>query len=103
MITVPAGFDTDLASVPRLFWRIFPPSGVYNKAAVVHDWLYVTRKIGPHAVCRAEADAVLLEAMDTLGVGWWERTTMYRCVRLFGWIVWNRRRINSERRTMNNE
>jgi len=91
-ITVPKGFDTDLASVPWLFLRVFPRSGPYNEAAVVHDWLYVTRRIGPHFVYRAEADAVLLEAMAALGCGWLTRTLIYRAVRLFGWVVWNRRK-----------
>jgi len=41
VIRVPAGFETDFASVPRLFWPIFPPYGAtYGKAAVVHDFLW---------------------------------------------------------------
>ena len=27
IIEVPAGFETDFASVPRLFWRVVPPGG----------------------------------------------------------------------------
>ncbi len=38
-ITVPEGFTTDLASVPRLFWSLLPPTGVYERSAVLHDWL----------------------------------------------------------------
>ena len=41
-IIVPKGFITDLASVPRFFWRLFPPGGVYNEAAIIHDYLYDT-------------------------------------------------------------
>jgi len=37
VITIPAGFSTDLASVPRIFWWFLPPTGAYEKAAVVHD------------------------------------------------------------------
>lgn len=40
-ITIPADFPTDLASVPRLFWALLPPDGVYEKAAVLHDYLCV--------------------------------------------------------------
>jgi hypothetical protein len=97
IITVPKGFDHDLASVPWLFRRVFPRSGPYNDAAVVHDWLYETRKIGPHVIYRAEADAVFLEAMEALGCGWLTRTLIYRAVRVGGWVVWNRRRMNAER------
>ena len=39
-IAVPAGTITDLASVPRILWVIFPPNGRYAKAAIVHDYLY---------------------------------------------------------------
>ena len=36
-ITIPAGTRTDLASVPRIFWWLLPPTGVYEDAAFVHD------------------------------------------------------------------
>jgi len=39
-ITVPAGFDTDYASIPRIFWPIYPPDGEYAPAAILHDFLY---------------------------------------------------------------
>ncbi|MFV2733470.1 DUF1353 domain-containing protein, partial [Escherichia coli] len=40
VIAVPAGYVTDLASVPRILWSVFPPHGRYAKAAIIHDWLY---------------------------------------------------------------
>ncbi len=40
IIHVPAGFVTDLASVPRIFWTLLPPDGKYAKAAIIHDYLY---------------------------------------------------------------
>lgn len=36
VIRVPKGFVTDLASIPRALWSVFPPDGDYAKAAVVH-------------------------------------------------------------------
>lgn len=81
IIKVPSGFRTDLASVPRVFWRILPPFGLYGKAAVLHDWLYY-EAILP----RETADGIFLEAMIDLGVAKWKRRVMYRAVRLFGWI-----------------
>ena len=80
-IRVPRGFVTDFASVPRFLWRLLPPTGVYGKAAVVHDYLYRTT-MAPYS--RADADLVFLEAMEELGVPWWKRTLMYDAVRLFG-------------------
>ncbi|WP_442908701.1 DUF1353 domain-containing protein, partial [Hydrogenovibrio sp. 3SP14C1] len=34
---VPEGFISDGATVPRIFWPIFPPIGRYLKATLVHD------------------------------------------------------------------
>lgn len=39
VIIVPAGFRTDFASTPRFLYPIFPPTGAWTKAAVVHDFL----------------------------------------------------------------
>ncbi len=81
-ITVPAGFVTDFASVPRFLWFIFPPMGTYNPATVLHDYL-----------CKMEgyprfmADAIFREAMRELGVPWWRRVAMYLGVRAYS-IFW---------------
>jgi hypothetical protein len=80
-ITVPAGFKTDFASIPRFFWRVLPPTGKYGKAAVIHDAIYRTPSA---AFTRAEADTIFRDAMKDLGVSWLTRTTMFRAVRLFG-------------------
>ena len=82
---VPAGFGTDFASVPRLFWAVFPPYGRFTKAAVVHDWLYRT-----HAVSRKDADGIFHRIMRELGTKWWRRRLMYLAVRLFGWYGWRK-------------
>ena len=79
VITVPAGTITDLASVPRILWAVFPPHGRYAKAAIVHDYLY------EHGIgSKAWADQVFLEAMEVLGTPPWRRWAMYWAVRLFG-------------------
>lgn len=39
-LTIPEGFITDGASVPRLFWWIASPSGDLFEASVVHDYMY---------------------------------------------------------------
>lgn len=84
LITVPEGFLTDFASVPRPFWILFPPDGQYTQAAVLHDFLYSTQ-LRP----RKEADNIFLEAMEVLGVPLIKRRIMWRAVRMFGWIPWN--------------
>jgi hypothetical protein len=69
---------TDFASIQRAFWRVLPPPGKYNRAAVVYDFLY---RVATIPVTRAEADAVFRDAMEDLGVGWFTRHTMDRAVR----------------------
>jgi hypothetical protein len=84
-ITVPVGFETDFASVPRPFWAILPKWGKYGNAAVIHDWLYWEQ-----GRSRPAADAILLEGMVVLGVSAVVRQTIYTAVRLFGWLAWYR-------------
>jgi hypothetical protein len=83
VFTVPAGFETDFASVPRFFWRIFPPHGRYGKAAVLHDFLYRTG-----AVARRDADHIFFDAMHELGVRFFTRWTIWSAVRTFGWFAY---------------
>ena len=83
LVSVPGGFVTDLASVPRIFWSILPPFGKYDDAAVIHDWLYRT-----HLFPRAVADATLLHGMKVKGVSFWARWTIWAAVRLFGGFAW---------------
>ncbi len=98
-ITVPAGFVTDLASVPRWAWIIIPPDGPWVKAAIVHDYLYSTGGTGkwkrhPASITRAEpysrleADRIMREAMENRGVGWFARNLIYVAVRLGGGRGW---------------
>lgn len=40
-ITVPVGYETDLASVPRIVWSIIRPDDpTVRRAAVIHDYIY---------------------------------------------------------------
>lgn len=80
-ILVPAGFVTDGASIPRIFWSIMGPFGSYFDAAIVHDYLYSEHN---QIFARAECDKILLEAMAASGVGWLTRRVIYRAVRIGG-------------------
>src|SRR3990167_2187081 len=62
-ITVPKGFITDLASVPPPASMLIPKSGLYNQAAVLHDYLYSVQ-----TRTRLASDRIFLEAMKVLGV-----------------------------------
>lgn len=62
-IVVPVGAQTDGASTPHALWPTLPPFGKYWRAAILHDWLYRgTQRPRP------ECDALLLEAMNSIGV-----------------------------------
>lgn len=80
VIEVPVGFETDLASVPRLPVVYLAAGGAVSEAPVVHDYLYATGKF-PRNIC----DKVFLEAMEVTGVPAWRRYAMYWAVRAFGW------------------
>lgn len=82
--TVPSGFQTDLASVPRLPVIFLLTGDSAREAAVVHDYLYST-----HQVDRATADAVLREASAVTGVPWWRRQLMWAGVRVGGANHWD--------------
>ena len=84
-VLVPRGFITDLASIPRVFWRVIPPTGPYGPATVIHDFLYSNQPCS-----RKTADRLFLEGMKVLKVAWWKRRVMYRAVRVFGGVPWQR-------------
>lgn len=66
VITVPRGFVTNFASVPRFLWSWLPPWGKYGKATIIHDWLY--RHIPEKRFTKKEADEIFYEAMLVLKV-----------------------------------
>lgn len=86
IIKVPKGFITDLASVPKIFWSIFPPFGTYTPAAIIHDYLY--SKFNDTGINRTLADKIFLFIMEELGVGFLRRKAMYRAVKSFGEPNW---------------
>lgn len=81
--TVPAGFITNFASVPRIPIVYELAGDTASDAATVHDYLYST-----HVVPRSVADAVLREASGVTDVPDWRRQLMWAGVRAFGWLYW---------------
>lgn len=84
-VTVPEGFITDLASVPRGVWSWLSPWDV-ARAAVIHDWLYSKIKHGDKTFTRKQADDIFL-----IGMEWADpEVPYYKCylawlaVRIFG-------------------
>lgn len=118
---IPARFVTDLASIPWFAQWLFSKVGPWDRAAIVHDWLYVEQpevgpwtrygpRVTPHGerailarvgtpITRKDADGIFLRILREEGVGWWRSRTMYRAVRIGGGKAWakNRERLERER------
>ena len=84
VVSVPKGFNSDGASVPRALWSIYPPFGKYLEAAVVHDWFCVLGHRGESPIDYKMAAKVFDEAMEVCGVGRFRRFKMYWAVVLGG-------------------
>ena len=91
-IHVPAGFITDFASFPAFLWRglmwWLPYWAKYNKAPIVHDWIYQNH--GNYT--RKQADDIFLAAMlvswRNKRLGKFIAYTEYYGVRGFSWLAW---------------
>jgi hypothetical protein len=83
VITVPKGFVTDLASIPRFFWSAFPKTGRYMSAAILHDYLYWDQRC-----TRTEADRIFDIEMMSYGVDNTSRKLIFAAVSDFGSSAW---------------
>jgi hypothetical protein len=96
-ITVPAGFEFNMASIPRHFWGLIAPFELSVSAPLVHDFMYHHQgklpagSIEPkHSYTRQEADLLFRRMMEEEGVPAWRRPLAYYAVRAFGGFAWNR-------------
>ena len=85
--TVPEGFESDGASVPRFFWRaVFPPGDNRAlQAAFAHDYLYRTH---PDGWTKLEADHMFYELLIDGGIPCFRALLAYLGVRFFGAKAW---------------
>ncbi len=79
-VVVPAGFQTDFASVPRLPLAYMVVGGKGRRAAVVHDWCYSN----PGRYSRKVADDLFAEALRTSGYSRLVTGLMWSGVRIGG-------------------
>jgi hypothetical protein len=87
-LIIPTGFEYDGMSVPRWIpaaYAVLREAG--NKASCVHDFLYSHPKVAT----RAQADAVLREALEVEGADWLQRNLAWLGVRAGGWAHYRRR------------
>ena len=98
-VTIPAGFEFDLASIPRPIWPLIGSFELSLVAPLIHDYFYqytgrpvYHRRVldslpvpagAWHDVTRAEADQIFLDLMLREGVTPWKARAAYHAVRLF--------------------
>ena len=76
-VTVPAGYLTNGADVPRLFWFIFPPNRTdYLPAVIFHDYLCDLEEY-------KKADEYFNEIMKELHINKFTRVTMVSSVKIY--------------------
>ena len=95
MLRAPVGGTTDGLSVPRCVQNIIPATGGDWFSGVIHDSAY-RRQIEilsdgewhKATFTQQMADNLILEAMESQGVGILMRYTIYFALRLFGFKAW---------------
>lgn len=77
---VPKGFETDLASVPRILWSIYSPNRAETIAgAVIHDYLYSCH----NGFSRAQIDSIFYDSLVYNKVSRYTAFKYWLAVRIF--------------------
>lgn len=99
VVCVPAGFQSDGASVPRVVWTLvgLRPDGPIRAAALIHDYIYrskgvveVSSVVGAKTldISRKNADRIFLSLMRAAGMGG-RANIAYWAVRSAFWKSWH--------------
>ena len=85
--TIPQGFKTDGASIPRFLWRLcgHPMEAPRLYLAIIHDWFYAG---GCPGVTRSYADAVFRDGQICVGVKKTHAYVEWLALRLCGRSHW---------------
>jgi len=82
---VPKGFYTDGASVPRVFWSLFPPNRTdYLPCAIIHDYLCDLERY-------KEADKIFEECLKDIAIPKWQRWLMVNAVKIYHYIKYRKK------------
>lgn len=79
-ISIPEGYRTDFATIPRLLWSLCPRYGLYTAATIVHDYA-ITDLLPKGRLTSRQVDMIFREAMRDLGVSFPRRWLMWAGVR----------------------
>lgn len=91
IVEVPAEFETDLASVPRVPIAYTAFGGRAHREAVIHDYLF--RKDSDPVVTFMQANRVFLEAMKVRGKSFFVRQSMFMGVCLGGYFSYHKKKV----------
>ena len=103
-ITVKNNYNTDLASIPRIFWGLISSFELSLAAPIVHDLIYRSAgdvkppdgEVAPPGkiFTRQEADDIFLELMTRAKIAYWKRNVAYLAVRHFAEFAWRKLRVD---------
>lgn len=91
-VVVEKWFVTDLWSIPRLLYALFPPHEYL--AYILHDYLYTMRSMENMAgrqiaISRKQADVILYDALIAEWCPHHKAMMIYIGVRIGGWVSWH--------------
>jgi len=91
-VCVPAGYATDLLSIPKLLWPVLSPFGPGVFGSLPHDILYSSEFSLPDQSkkdARAMADQILYDAAIDSGCSKFRAGILFRGVRVGGGFTWD--------------
>lgn len=78
---VPAGFDTDFATVPKFLTWLLPTYGAYTLAAILHDYFCTNLRLDTSVVNPVDADGIFRRVMEEARVPLVRRWLLWTGVR----------------------
>jgi len=94
LITVPAGFETDLSSVPRVPFIYMMWGSKAHREGVIHDYLFRSDSVPPASY--SQANGVFFEAMAVRKKPVYVRYPMWWGVVIGGWTAYHKRKVGDQ-------
>lgn len=100
-ISIPRGFITDGATIPKLFWNILSPFGRFFKSCALHDYICLMAKLKNNEAptlkegisiatqYRKRADTLLALSMKKQGIALWRRLLIMANVRAYTFFTFS--------------
>ncbi|PAF41366.1 DUF1353 domain-containing protein [Helicobacter sp. 11S02596-1] len=86
-IFIPAGYVSDGATIPKIFWWLLSPFENYLKCCILHDYLCDLFALG--LIHRKTCDDIFLESMAAIGIKKSTRYILYFFVRAYALARYN--------------